>query len=127
MKLCDFGFLADENVHPEVVTFLGEHGRDVRAAGELGLLGAADAAIMKVAASERRVVVTHDGDFGRLAIAAGEPFVGILYLRPGHVAPAFTIRGIEELLAADFEVSSPFIIVVRRRGRRIRIRVRRPT
>lgn len=73
MKLGDFGLLADENVNSEVVTFLREQGFDVRTAAEIRLSGAADAVVLQAAASGNRVIVTHDGDFGRLAIAAGEP------------------------------------------------------
>ena len=127
MKLDDFGLLAVENLHPEVVTFLRRHGFDVRTISELGLLGAADTAVMRKAVSENRVIVTHDADFGRLAIAANEPFVGVVFLRPGHVAPVFTIRGLERLLAADLDVTAPFTIVVRRRGNKVRIRLRRST
>ena len=125
MKLDDFGFLADENLHPEVVAFLRQHGCEVRTAAEMHLLGAADSAVMRAAVSEDRVVVTHDGDFGRLAIATGEPFVGIVLLRPGHLDPVFTIRALERLFAADLDLTVPFTIVVHRRGNKVRIRMRR--
>lgn len=62
MKLDDFGLLADENLHSEVVAFLRQHGFDVRTISELGLLGAADTAVMREAVSEDRVIVTHDAD-----------------------------------------------------------------
>lgn len=126
MKLRDFGLLTDENVHPKVVMFLRENGFHVKTTAEVRLLGAADPAVMRAAASEQRVIVTHDGDFGRLAIAAGEPFTGVVFLRPGHVDPVFTIGALGRLLAEDLELTAPFIVVVRRRGRQIRIRVRRP-
>ena len=80
------------------------------------LLGAADSAVMRAAVSEDRVIVTHDGDFGRLAIATGEPFVGIVLLRPGHLNAVFTIRALERLFAADLDLAAPFTIVVHRRG-----------
>jgi predicted nuclease of predicted toxin-antitoxin system len=32
--------------------------------------------------AEDRVVVSHDHDFGTLAVLAGEPIIGIVYLRP---------------------------------------------
>ena len=66
MKLGDLGLLADENVHPKVVAFLREHGFDVRTTAEMCLNGAADVAVMRAAVSERRAIVTHDSDFGRL-------------------------------------------------------------
>jgi predicted nuclease of predicted toxin-antitoxin system len=34
-------------------------------------------------------VLTRDGDFGTLAIHAGEPVTGIVYLRPGHISALF--------------------------------------
>ena len=65
--------LTDENVHPEVVTFLRGRGMDVATASEATLLGAEDVAVLRRATADNRLVLTHDADFGRLAIAAGEP------------------------------------------------------
>jgi hypothetical protein len=38
------------------------------------------------------VVVTHDLAFGRHAIRAGTSFVGIIYLRPGHISASLCLQ-----------------------------------
>jgi predicted nuclease of predicted toxin-antitoxin system len=76
VKLHALRVLTNENVHPAVVTFLRGRGLDVATATEAMLRGAEDVAVLRRATAENRLVLTHDADFGRLAIAAGEPFVG---------------------------------------------------
>jgi hypothetical protein len=70
------------------------------------------------------VIVTHDSDFGTLAVHAGEPIVGLLFLRPGHIDPAFTIETIKAILEHDFDVTPPFLLVARRSGLNVTIRYR---
>jgi hypothetical protein len=43
-------------------------------------------------------VVTHDADFGTLAILQNEPLVGIVYLRPGHIDAQFTVATFQAVL-----------------------------
>jgi hypothetical protein len=70
------------------------------------------------------VVVTHDSDFGSLSTAMGEPYTGIVFLRPGHIVPSFVLQGVDVLEAFPLEVSPPFLAVAERRGRVVRVRVR---
>ena len=75
--------------------------------------------------AEGRIALTHDRDFGTLAIRAGEPFVGIVYLRPGHLSPKPVLGMLEAIDRSKVELIPPFIVVARRRGDTVRIRVRR--
>jgi predicted nuclease of predicted toxin-antitoxin system len=59
---------ADENIHPGVVTARRARGCDVRTVLEAGLGGAADVLVLRAASADRRVVLTHDADFGTLAL-----------------------------------------------------------
>lgn len=124
MKFQDFGLLTDENVDPEVVAFLRGEGFDIWGVRENGKYGASDIELLRRAVAEHRVVVTHDSDFGALAVLAGEPIVGLLYLRPGHFDPQFTIATIRSLLNADLDLTPPFIVVARRTGTTVTIRIR---
>jgi predicted nuclease of predicted toxin-antitoxin system len=124
VKLSALRVLTDENVHPEVVTFLRSRGLDVVTVAEAALIGADDVAILRRATADNRAVLTHDADFGRLAIAAGEALLGVIYVRPGHIRPEFTIESLQRLLAAGREVEPPFVVAVRRVGQRVVIRVR---
>jgi hypothetical protein len=57
-------------------------------------------------------------------ITTGEPMIGIVYLRPGHIEPSFTLETLEVLFAELTEVTPPFIAVAERAGQRVRIRYR---
>jgi hypothetical protein len=59
--------------------WLRDRGFDVLDAVAAGLFGATDVQLLRRAFSEDRVVVTHDRDFGTLAVLAGEPLLGIVY------------------------------------------------
>ena len=116
--------LADENVHPEVVTSLRAQGRGVVTVVELGLIGAADIIILRRAHADGRVVLTHDADFGALAVHAGERMVGIVYVRPGHISPRFVIEALASLDSSTVVVEIPFVVVIERHGDAVRVRVR---
>lgn len=124
MKLIDSGLLTDENIDKQIVSFLRSHGFQVKDVKEENLVGSDDVMLLRLAMAENRVVVTHDSDFGTLSIAAGEPYVGLLYLRPGHFKTEFTIDTVRTLLAESLEVTPPFIVVAVRSGRDVKIRVR---
>lgn len=124
MKLREFGLLTDENLDPEVVQWLIDQGFDVLDVARSRLHGSPDVALLRRAAAEGRLIVTHDSDFGTLAILQGEPVIGILFLRPGHIDPQFTIGTLSSLLTLDPEVNPPFILVARRTGDQVTIRLR---
>lgn len=124
MNPLEFALLTDENISPEVVAALRDRGLDVQTAVELGLTGGTDSALLRCAASLNRVVLTHDVDFGLLAVRQGIPFVGVIFLRPGHISSAFVLEIIDTLRRAEIDASPPFLIVAERRGNRILIRLR---
>lgn len=119
-----FPLLADENIHPEVIAFLSEQGCDVRSIAEQGAFGQSDLAILRAAHVDGRVVLTHDGDFGMLAVAQGVPFTGVVYLRPGHIRAEFTIQTVETLAAQPLDVRPPFIVVAEQRAQIVHVRIR---
>lgn len=123
MKALDFPLLADENVHPDVIVFLREVGLDVESISEQGKFGLPDADVLQQANESNRVVLTHDSDFGGMAVF-GAKFTGIIYLRPGHIQADFTIKTLEAIRDNAPEVTSPFILVAERTGDTVKIRVR---
>ena len=127
MKPLELPLLADENIHPGVIAGLRKRGHDVRSVEDEALRGADDAAILRRAHASGRVVMTHDSDFGRLAIQAGEPYTGILFLRPGHISPEFVLSALAALEASAITVTPPFIVVVERKDDQVRVRVRSDT
>lgn len=126
MNPLDFPLLADENIDPEVIAELRRRRLDVVTAKDLGLGGAPDRELLKMAYAEGRLIITHDSDFGTLAIRDGEPLIGVVHFRPGHIDPTAVIEMIEAVNAIVVDAEPPFVIVAARRGGDVRIRVRRP-
>jgi len=91
---------------------------------QCGLAGSPDEAVLATAATESRIVITHDRDFGRLAILGNQPVFGIVYFRPGHIDGQFTIGTIEALDRQAMDLSPPFILVSERRCPHVRFRLR---
>lgn len=123
MKALDFSLLADENVHPDVIVFLREAGLDIESVSEQGKFGLPDADVLQQANESNRVVLTHDSDFGGMAVL-GSKFTGIIYLRPGHIRADFTIKTLKAIRDNAPEVTPPFILVAERTGDIVKIRVR---
>lgn len=124
MKLCDCKFFADENVDPAIVAWLRSEGYDAMSVVKMGLQGCSDVDVLRVATAEERVVISHDSDFGTLCVHQNRPVFGILFVRPGHIDPSFTIATLKSLLALDTELRAPFLIVATRKSDQVAIRVR---
>jgi uncharacterized protein with PIN domain len=71
-------FHLDEHVPNALANGLRQHGVDVTTTADAGLLNAGDPAQLAYAATEGRVIITHDDDFLRLH-AAGTTHGGIAY------------------------------------------------
>jgi len=125
MKLQDCKFLTDENIQGEVVQFLISKGFDVVTVFEWKLDGQDDETVLRFAHLQGRIVLTHDSDFGTLTVAGNKPFTGIIYLKPGHIAPKYTIQSLETLIDHSEDLDLPCIIVLQHTSSSIRIRVRR--
>lgn len=124
MKLRKYKYLADENINPDVISFLREQFIDVISVSEIGLTGADDNSVIRKACKDDRVILTHDSDFGTLALLRGEPVKGIIYLRPGHINSFFTIDTVKALFDNITDADPPFIIVAEKREKNIKIRIR---
>lgn len=73
---------------------------------------------------DERVILTHDADFGALAVSQGAQVRGIVYLRPGHIRPSFTIETLKALFLLDLDLDTPFLLVAHRVGAKLRVRLR---
>ena len=125
MKALEHPVLADQNIHPAVVEGMRARGVDVETLAEAGLDATVpDVEILEACRSRGRVVVTHDADFGTLAVQQGVPVFGIVYLRPGHISPQFVLEMIDVLLRMDADAAPPFLAVVVRRENHVRVRLR---
>ena len=84
-------FLVDESAGRSVVELLREAGHDVSAVHET-VPGARDAAILSLASSEERVLVTDDKGFGELVFRTSQTHRGVLLLRLHDESPKNRVR-----------------------------------
>jgi hypothetical protein len=73
VRLADALWLTDENIHPDVVAHLRARGLDVSDVREQGWYGRSDEELLREAHRAGRIVLTHDGDFGTLALLGRRP------------------------------------------------------
>jgi predicted nuclease of predicted toxin-antitoxin system len=124
LKPQEFPILADENIHPGTVAWLRARGCDVLEVRGGELVGSEDLTLMRFAYAQGRIILTHDSDFGALSIARLEPIIGLVFLRPGHVDPGFTVYTLEAIFNLNLDLRPPFVLVAKRTGDNVRVRVR---
>ena len=89
--------LVDESTGAAVVAYLRSAGHDVLAVAE-AMPQADDSDILTRAASERRVLLTNDKDFGNLVFRDGRAHSGVLLLRLQDETPANRVRVVSAVL-----------------------------
>jgi predicted nuclease of predicted toxin-antitoxin system len=119
-----YPFLADENIHEEVIYYLRKERLDIESIKERNLRGSTDNQIIALAQAERKVILTHDADFGRILHFSQGVQTGVIFLRPGHIDYSYTIQTLKSILATEMQTELPFIIVAERTGSDIKIRLR---
>ena len=118
--ISDYRFLTDENINPDVVAYLRANGFDVLDVKEQGWFGENDSELLKIAFEQNRVMITHDSDFGLLAITKNQPFIGIIYIRSGDIQAEKTIDQLEKFIHAKIVLRPQFMIVIQEAKIRIR-------
>lgn len=73
-------FHLDENVDPDIAEALSNNGIDASVTNNVGLRSATDPVQLAFARTERRVLITHDTDFLRLAAKTHDHY-GILFCK----------------------------------------------
>jgi predicted nuclease of predicted toxin-antitoxin system len=112
MKLKSIQILTDENISPKVVKSLRDQGLDVLDIKEEGWYGKEDQEILDIAFREKRFILSHDSDFGTLAINEGKRFFGILYLRLNDLKPENVVRVCTKLFGQDVDIFPGAIVVI---------------
>ncbi|MDE0637101.1 MAG: DUF5615 family PIN-like protein [Candidatus Poribacteria bacterium] len=113
--------VADANIAFSVVRFLRSQGIDVVYTREEGWQYYEDKEILANAHAMHRFVLTHDSDFGHLAVYLKQPTTGIIHLRPGARPSSEVISDLRDLLKKEVDCTPP-LIAVHRFGR---LRIRR--
>ena len=81
-------FLADMGISPKTVAFLYSHGFEADHLHALGLQKLPDKKILEIALSERRIILTHDLDFGDLLAASGAKLPSVIIFRLKSAPPS---------------------------------------
>lgn len=84
-------FLTDENIAPQVVEALRKEEFDVFSIFE-ELRGASDEKIFKLAQEQKRIILTHDKDFGNLIRQIQQLHCGVILLRLRNQRPQNVIQ-----------------------------------
>ena len=104
-------FLADENLHADLVAWLRSGGHDVSSAAET-LAGESDEVVLRHAREENRVLITDDKDFGELVVHRRLSTAGVLLLR--MKSPKVRLR-VERLTAVwstiEARTTGSFVVV----------------
>jgi len=104
-------FLADESCDFAVVRALRDAGHDVLAVAE-SARSAADEAILRLAAREKRVLLTEDKDFGQWVYAYRRATGGVVFLRyPPATRSAIAAAIVRLVERHGEELSSCFAVV----------------
>src|SRR3712207_2906004 len=90
-------FLVDESTGTAVAQYLRDNGHDVLAVGEV-MPEADDALILARGASEGRIVVTNDKDFGELVFRSGMAHQGVLFFRLKDASATNRVRVLDAVL-----------------------------
>ncbi len=112
MKLTSIAILADENISLRVVKFLRGKGIDVLDTKEQNWNGSEDEFLLQQAVVGKRFMLTHDSDFGTLAINEGKEFYGIIFLRLKSAKCDNVIEVLDKLLSMNISVSYGTLVVV---------------
>jgi len=91
-------FLADMGISPKTVAFLQTMGHDAVHLHELGLDQLSDSGILKRAQDEKRILLTHDLDFGELVAASGMQLPSVVIFRLRNMHPEQVNRYLQGLL-----------------------------
>lgn len=78
--------LLDESADARLIPYLRTQGHDVRAIAVDYPAGLADQHVLTIAHDEKRILITHDRDFGELVVAQRLPHSGVILLRLGGYA-----------------------------------------
>ncbi len=110
-------FLVDECTGPAVARWLCEGGHDVLSVYEQ-MRGADDTEIICMAATDERVLITNDKDFGELVYRERRLHQGIILLRLQDASPPAKISALKHLLARYAnKIEGSFVVVTERQVR----------
>ncbi|MBX3388130.1 MAG: DUF5615 family PIN-like protein [Phycisphaeraceae bacterium] len=105
-------FLVDQPVSPILAEWLRSIGHDAQHVRDRGMSAATDTAILDLARSEQRNLVTADLDFSRLIALSGQDQPGLILFRAGNISDSEMLALLRRVLAEVSENAIATSIVV---------------
>ncbi len=96
-------FLADMGISPRTVAFLCDLGHDAVHLHSRGFDRLSDAAILELARAEKRVLLTHDLDFGELIAAGREALPSVVVFRLRSMRPERVNQHLQSVISQNQE------------------------
>jgi len=97
MSLSELRFLVDVGVGKAIETFLHQEGYDTKAVRDINPR-LEDEAIIRIAVSESRMIITMDKDFGELVYHSNMSHCGVLLLRMEDAAGQEKLKVIQNIM-----------------------------
>lgn len=104
-------FLLDENISQTVSRGLRDSGYGVLHVLDTRYCARPDEDIIKFARRERRVIVTHDKDFGNLLRFPAHSHAGVILIRLRNQSPHNTLKYLLGFLRQDRKVSRKLVVI----------------
>lgn len=104
-------FLADMGISMHVVGWLRAQGHDAVHLREEGLQRLPNGQIFRKAASEKRVILTFDLDFGEVAAFQREGHTGVVVFRLHNTRTGHVIERLEKVLAESADALEPGAVI----------------
>jgi len=117
-------FFADENIPESLIKWLKEIGFNISGIRSEYLQGLDDEAIIEKTFLEKKVIITQDGDFGKIIFTKSIKFYSVIFLKPGHHLADFHIPTLKVILNHLDKIKEGSIIIGVRKGDDIKIRFR---
>jgi predicted nuclease of predicted toxin-antitoxin system len=111
-------FLADENIHGDIVAWLRSQGQDVLYAAE-SLTGTSDDELLSTARREDRILITDDKDFGELVFHRRLITRGVVLLRLESQSMADRVQRLAQVWQDIEQALDKFIVIS---DRKVRVR-----
>lgn len=96
-------FFTDENVATSVALALRRQGFDIKDVKEEGLQGTSDNNILQLARREKRIIITHDKDFGNVLFYPTVKHCGVILLRFKNQRPDCVIQALTSVLHSPIQ------------------------
>jgi predicted nuclease of predicted toxin-antitoxin system len=109
-------FLLDENISKTVTQHLRDADFDVVHVLAIGLQGKPDEEIMVVAIKEKRIILTHDKDFGNLLRFSLQHHHGVIMMRLHSQTPQNVVVHLSEFLSRNKTLQLKSRLVILREG-----------